>query len=480
MWQTGHLDKLASKAGEPMRAVPMGASGPSLGMPLDRLLIAVVCSFPLWFPVAWISGLTLFAALFVMLASLFVRRAICVLEWVFAAGAFCLVLGLVVGQLAGFPSDRVMSSIYHILHWGILLAFIKLGIALMQAQDWRSLYSRLSSAALICLGLMIAYMGAMAFVAPSAAGAVRFPSLVVGPFASQINMLSGYAMIEVVKVNSVLSGHEWRLIGFGLWTSEGAYLAVVIGLLAMWASKARFGWAGVFAVEGAVLMALFLTGSRTTIAAYCLTMAVWALLFWRNWRVMLVTMLPLLVGLGVFFVAYGFDMALDAFHRANEFRQDSSGARFVSYLTAIDMTLATNPLTGLGYTPKIPEILSIPIGSHSSWTSILIRAGLLGVAVFAVIYGLLIKRLGQSALMLIGMVVRGEEQDFVLSISLIRAVLVTLMWWMTEDLDGPAAGAAFAGLVIGLFWAWSGQATRVRGLVDASQTGRHLQGLKWR
>jgi hypothetical protein len=428
-----------------------GREGSFLSQPWERVILALVCWFPLALPFVWISGLTLFWVLMITVGWIVSWRRMSDVEWAFALTALALVIGLIVGQVMGLSSDRAMSSIYHIIHWVILLAFMNAGLLLGMAADADGWMAKLSKAALISFVLMVAYMLVMAVIVSAKPGPIVFPSLIVGTFVPGLEMLSGYLTVTVAKINSISSGSEWRLIGYGLWTSEGAYLAVILGLFAMMAAYAKAGLGAIVAIEVGVLFAIAMTGSRTTIVAYMLSMGVWALLLAHYWRLALALSLPLLAGGAIFFFAYGLDYLVGAFHQANEFRAASSGTRFASYRLAFEMTMDQNPLTGLGYTPKIREYIHVPIGSHSSWTSILIRGGFVGVFAFAVVYILLARDLLRSWSYMFKASSRLPASRLIPDIAFSRAVLVTLLWWLTEDLDGPAAGIAFSGLAIGLF-----------------------------
>lgn len=440
-----------------------------LDRPLDQLILSWVCLFPLWLIAVWVSGLTLFAVLMMAGFSLFLFSGLTRLEVATVATALLLLLGIGLAMIWGNPGDRAISSIYHIIHWIFLISFMRLGLVLMRSPDRSRWLAKLSVASVISLVIMAIYMVVMAWIISADPVNYRFPSLVIGRLAPDLEFFSGYSNIAVTKINP---GGELRLIGFGLWTSEGAYLAVAIGLFAMMAAYRYLGFAGIVLVEVIIVLVLGLTGSRMTIAAFLLSMGGWLLFFAPYWRQLLVGLSPLLLGIVAFLVFDGINLIVDAWHQANEFRQASSGTRFTSYVTAWQLTMEQNPLTGLGYTPEMPELIHVPVGSHSSWTSILIRGGFLAVIGFAWMYWLLIKRLFGAVVMTLGRMKTGDVEACILSILLMRGVLVTLLWWVTEDLDGPAAGVAFAGLVIGLFW----------GLGERGETtGRVAKGnLSWR
>ena len=112
----------------------------------------------------------------------------------------------------------------------------------------------------------------------------------------------------------------------------------------------------------------------------------------------------------------------------------------------------TNILTGLGVKPRDDSILTIPIGSHSSFVSSFTKGGLIGLGAMIAIYVVLLWRIVRSQLLLLRAASQGRDLRALELAYLSRCVLVLLTWWVTEDFDAPAHGAALAGLAIGLFW----------------------------
>lgn len=425
---------------------------PFLNWEVGRIVAVMACLTPVLLPVTWITGTTLFWVLIVALVNCFCWRRPSAVEWALMATALLLVLGLVAGQMIGVPSDRATSSIYHLSHWFVLLAFVNIGRFVTADERNNDLFAMMSKGAALCLCLMVAYLMIVAwFVSKNPLVAIQFPSLIVGKFASEISVLSGYVMIAVNKVNTISSGFEWRLIGFGLWTSEGAYLASIVGLFAMIYTHSRFGITGLIAVEIAVLIALHLAGSRTSSAAYMLSMGAWFVLLGRYWRFAVILAVPLAIGAIALFIGYGMEFLRAEIAEAYEWRQASSGARLVSYLVGIEMVMDRNPLTGLGYLPMIPELVHIPIGSHSSWTSIFVRGGFVALAAFALVHFLLLGKIWKTLLSVKTRAATTSLSGLLPAIMLVRCLIVTLLSWLTEDLDGPAGGVAFAGMAIGLF-----------------------------
>lgn len=428
---------------------------PIWNMPLDRLVIATIATFPFWYIFAWLSGLTLFSVLAVSLVGVFALQKPTKLEVAVLATAAFLALGIVVAMLLGTTEGRASSSIYHIIHWAFFLTFIQYGARLSEMPDRDVWLATLSKAAFLSFVIMMVYMLIAAWFVSSNPTPIQFPTLVTGYIAGGIDMLSGYKFINVSKINPALGETEWRLIGFGLWTSEGAYIAVILGLLAIPFALSRFGMQTIILIEISILIAITFTGSRTLLLAFILSIFFWALLYSQYWRVFLISSAPVFLFCILFFFLGGHALLFDAIRQWTEARAESSGTRFISYLTAWEMTLSHNPLTGLGFTPLRPNLIHVPVGSHSSWTSVFIRGGFLAVISFTFIHLLLFGRILKLSISVFQDAAKGRIENNFYTIILFRAVFITLTSWFTEDLDGPTAGIAFAGLVIGLLWGWN-------------------------
>jgi hypothetical protein len=116
------------------------------------------------------------------------------------------------------------------------------------------------------------------------------------------------------------------------------------------------------------------------------------------------------------------------------------------------MVLDNNLLTGLGIKPRDEFLLSIPIGSHSSWISMFTKGGMVALAAWVALNIALIGRLVRSQHVLYlkaDAVDRGRRFELA---NLSRCALVLMFWWATEDFDAPAHQAAIGGLCLGLFW----------------------------
>jgi membrane associated rhomboid family serine protease len=68
------------------------------------------------------------------------------------------------------------------------------------------------------------------------------------------------------------------------------------------------------------------------------------------------------------------------------------------------------------------------------------------------IYVVLLWQIARSQLLLFRTASQSRDLRALELVYLSRCVLVLLIWWVTEDFDAPAHGAALGGLAIGLFW----------------------------
>jgi O-antigen ligase len=91
----------------------------------------------------------------------------------------------------------------------------------------------------------------------------------------------------------------------------------------------------------------------------------------KNRKGIVVLLLPMVVSAAI---AFGPDLV----QRAIELRSGSSSIRLLVYKLSVDAVIKEGPFIGLGVKPRTDEAF-IPIGSHSTFISILVRGGFLGL-----------------------------------------------------------------------------------------------------
>ena len=281
---------------------------------------------------------------------------------------------------------------------------------------------------------------------------IAIRTLLLGLAGELPGVLGEYGQVDLSITDWTVGGAETRVIGFGIYATEGALLFLLLGLLAAVAAfAARQVWR-VAAIEAAVAVGLVVMASRTTLGAYLLSLALLGALQRGRLVRLAVLAAPLLLVGSLLAILYGGDAIGDFLAARNQERLGSSDTRFLSYALAVTRVLAENPLTGLGIKPLEPALLQIPIGSHSTLTSIFAKGGFIGLGCVLVLMAtVLVGILRSQVIAWRAPRHLGRAQLFEL-VQLSRCALVILLWWTTEDLDAPAHEAAIAGLCLGLFW----------------------------
>ena len=427
----------------------------------EELVAAAVRWTVLLIPVNWICGTTPFWC-FGVAAVLLARARVLSLPGVLLAGLMAaLTAGLVMGVGRGAPLDRAFSSVYNLLVLGVMLAFLNGGIRLGSAGGDRH-RSALYRAALAVFAVNAALV-AVVWVYAKATGtydtAIR--ALVLGLAGELPGVFGEYGRVYFTLTDWTVNGPVLRVLGLGVYATEGALLFLLLGLLgAVAAQRRRRVWL-VVAIEVGIAVGLVLMASRTTLGAYLLsTLLLGALQRGRAARLAVIAT-PVLVAVSLVLLVDGGQAIADWFAARNSERLGSSDTRFLSYTTAAALVLAQNPLTGLGIKPVDVSLMEIPIGSHSTLSSMFTKGGAIGLLTVVTLM-----------LTLLAGVVRGQAAVWAGDwrrldghvryelVQLTRCVFVTLLWWITEDLDAPVYEAAMAGLCFGLMWAAVARAAR--------------------
>lgn len=443
------------------RDLPAAASATAFGRDraADAASLALCRLTVLLLPVNWLLGTTLpwmFAVAFVLILR---GRSFSLLEALFLWLIAALALGLLVALSGGGIADRALASIFNMSVIVVLVGFLNAGVNLGGAATRTQERCRLYGAARTIFWLNGAFVLAV-FAITTASGRydLSMRTLLLGQLGELPGVFGVYSEAVFSVIDWTTAGPEPRVIGFGIYATEGALLFLLLGLLGG-IDAVRRGRTGLWlAIEAALVIGLVLMASRTTLLAYLVSVPLLFVLWRGRLARLAIVALPVVAVGGVIAAFYGGD-AVSAFIAAqNESRLGSSGTRFLSYTTAIHMVLDENLLTGLGIKPRDDTVLLIPIGSHSSPISIFTKGGLVALLVLASIYAVLLYGIVRAQLVAwlapIGSLSRRARFEL---LQLSRAVLVILVWWLTEDFDVPLHEAGLAGLAFGLFWAVLGR-----------------------
>lgn len=436
----------------PTWSVPDGRAAARPHEARFRLQLRVAAALVLLMPLNWLLGTTLIAVFAAALVLAFPVQRFSALEYAYAFLAAALLLGLAVALLQGLGVNRIVGAVFNVAMILALVAFASFGRK-AQSVGGSPPPDRIYRAAFWCFWLQIVIIAASyAYVSASGDKEAAFPSLLLGAGGELPGILRYYSSIFISVRDGITPEANPRIVGIGIYPTEGAILVLTVGLLAAIHACRRRRYLLAVLIEIAIALALIETASRTTLAAYVLSLVLLGALGGRKLLRFLLLCSPAIAAGLVFGAIYGPDLLAAWIDAANKSREASSGTRFSSYALAIEMVLHQNPLTGLGILPKDTSLLEIPIGSHSSWSSLFTRGGLIAlaswIAVNAMLFAKIVRAQAVVYLDLPG-VDRGRRIELV---NLGRCVLVLMLWWVTEDFDFPAHQVAVAGLSVGLLW----------------------------
>ena len=421
-------------------------------------------------PLNWLLGTTL---LWVFVVGLVLARPLyraSFIEWACVFLCAALVLGLSVAVMVdGVPEERLIGPIFNVAIILVFAVFVNFGRKAQAVRlAARAPADRIYQMAFWCFGLQAAVIGgSQLFISLTGMNEVSIPTL-VGLGGELPGILSYYSSIFLTIRDGFEIDADPRIVGVGIYPTEGAILVLTVGLLAAIHACQRGRYALAVLIECVIAVSLIVMGSRTTLAAYGASLALLFALGGRRLLGLVLMCSPVIACVLLLAAIYGPELVGAMFDMANQSRADSSATRFSSYMLAIAMVLDNNPLTGLGILPRIDSLLDIPIGSHSSWTSLFTRGGFIALSVWFVLNAGLIAKVVRSQWLLYVQDPSVAPSRQLELVNLSRCIVVVMFWWLTEDFDFPAHHVVIAGLSIGLFW----------GALEAAGAGARPDG--WR
>jgi hypothetical protein len=277
----------------------------------------------------------------------------------------------------------------------------------------------------------------------------------IGRFSLELPSLFGLIVGQAVPDSAVLikqstilvfARPDWglpgvpmpRIVIYGPYPNATAAITAVLGTLALLYLCVRNRYHGVLIAAGEALIffTLVITLSRSILAGWLVGSVAANLVFGTAYRRVVCSF-----ALGV--------AALLAMHanvsNLGEYREYSTESRVNNYVRAIEKTILTHPVLGLGIKPR-EEGNHIAVGSHSTFVSSLTKGGALGVSL-VFIYLVVLPAFRWIAL--------GATQPLRSSRAEMRILFtlqVTIWAWLCfEDIDAPATAAMLIFLAFGFF-----------------------------
>lgn len=221
-----------------------------------------------------------------------------------------------------------------------------------------------------------------------------------------------------------------RVVAYGPYPTATGAVVAVLGTLALLHLQSRHRdreWA-IIVVEGVIVLTIAITLTRSVLGGWIFGAIAANLVFGSAWR--RIAACGLLASALV--VIPHIDMT-----DAVEYRGYSTESRFENYERAVDYTILTNPILGLGIKPR-EEGNHIAVGSHSTFVSSFTKGGALGLA-FVVAFLVIVPAFRWFAVAggLAGPRERTRSEMRVL-FNLQAALWV---WICFEDIDAPATAS---------------------------------------
>lgn len=191
-------------------------------------------------------------------------------------------------------------------------------------------------------------------------------------------LLGEYQNVTLVKQDFFNGESTSRLFIMAPFATGSALLCVLVGYFG-YSSLCKRPVLYRLVYLSLIFFSVSLTLTRGAIVALAFGFLVIFLLQFRGQRViLLLSFIPLFLVVAFFFLP-------ELFLKVNSMRGGSSSTRFLVYDLSLKAVLSYNPLIGFGIKPH-PGDLIIPLGSHSSFLSILVRSGFLGFFIFFIAF----------------------------------------------------------------------------------------------
>jgi len=203
------------------------------------------------------------------------------------------------------------------------------------------------------------------------ASEVSFPTALGLITPKMDNLIGLYQRADLVAIDWFSESSVPRLTVLSANPTSSAALVALGWFIVLGAISAKSNWralVGFFAIS--LIVAATLT--RGAMAGIVLGLVLWLFLIaGPKLRFSTIPLVPLvIVGL--------LATASDGLDRANSAREASSETRLASYRMSYEVTMDESPVIGLGIKPRVDSLV-IPLGSHSTVLSTLVRGGLLGL-----------------------------------------------------------------------------------------------------
>jgi len=321
--------------------------------------------------------------------------------------------------------SRIAASFYNISFWlmGLMLV-LSLGNQPEIAAEPRWWLSALAGLAFVtgAASLVLLFLQFRGVTDFSFASPFYFLTRIFG----HTVLIENSVVIHPLYLDWVETGIQSRLNLLSPYpTAAGAVLMMLIFMSHGWASlQSKVRRSAAYFLIAANLLGLYLTLSRTAIAALII-----GFIF-----VYLIEKKSIFIWIFMAFLLFLMTLPwlLQLINWVLEWRYNSTLGRFWLYRYSLELLQGPDWIIGMGLKPRLATVMAMPVGSHSTYLSITIKSGLLGLFLFLLFqaniffrwYGIKDK-------------IKILREDHVLW-EVVGRILISMAFWMiTEDIDAP-------------------------------------------
>jgi hypothetical protein len=337
-------------------------------------------------------------------------------------------------------SGRALAALYNLSFWGMglcLMTFMANSFALKQIRTTLRVFYFLSlilgSLALIAVLFWLSGVKSLYFYTP-------FYNLIYATDATPL--IQNSLVVRILSMDWFASFSRPRFNAFSPYpTATGGLAMVLLSMLLMSfrIEKKRKILPYILLLLGTAL-ALFMSLSRISLIGLAVSVALvfilerkkafaWAALF----VIFLLLISPILAQILQVFMGL---------------REGSNATRIDIYRYSLDQIDGMDWILGMGLKQR-EDSFSIPLGSHSTYLSLLFKSGILGLISFLIFQGMLLWRWYQLKSQIID-----DTERFAFWRGLGCAFFAMAIWMVTEDLDAPQLLVFIYFSLVGIFEAF--------------------------
>lgn len=239
-------------------------------------------------------------------------------------------------------------------------------------------------------------------------------------------LLGEYQNAQLFKPNWFFFSTVPRLFIFSLFATGSALVIALSGYLGVNFINPK-NYKARFIFLSLVFLCIVFTLSRTSIVAFLISFSLLILFYLGK------SLSTYLLLIFICFSALIISFSSDLFSTLLDARAASTSARLMVYTQSIDFVLKNGIFLGLGIKPRLDDFF-IPLGSHSTFISILVRGGSISFMLFSCAMTIIVFKIFRSAIRLIFLKsqINAYNTYFIFSLP---PVLCALAYILLQDMD---------------------------------------------